>query len=71
MHIALNSPTVTYYQDHKFLYDEQDLGRGAKFKWAGLGIGNFVDELLAYVKGKKIPVFYLDDIYSSYLWNYE
>lgn len=60
-HIALNTPSLKYYEAHRFL--NQKGSNFSEFAYKGQGIENFLEELINYFKEKRTIFWYLDDLY--------
>jgi len=64
-HVALNVPSLKFYEEHRFLYQKKlDFSRYVNKRQ---GMQNFLEELIQYLREKKTPFWYLDDLYLELL----
>jgi hypothetical protein len=67
LNTALNIPSSDYYKKHKFLYHKkiEEPADLLRYKFKGAGVQTFLENLISYLKKKRVRFYYLHDLYLS------
>lgn len=64
IHLALNTPSLKYYEKHKHLYHQPANIKKARFE--GQGIGTLFEKFIKYLVKNKVKTYQLKEIYRQY-----